>query len=120
MIYLVISLFVVVAVGAFFRQQSKQAGTENENQDAQAIDPASLNLTDTEQTSADEDEQSFILSAKPLTSPELASGATYSAHAPAGEESPYGLSTEPKKKAQAQVNLLRWCGRSGNIQLDNI
>ncbi len=120
MIYLVISLFVVVAVGAFFRQQSKQAGTENENQDAQAIAPASLDLPDTEQTSTDEDEQSFILSAKPLTSPELASGATYSAHAPAGEESPYGLSTEPKKKAQAQVNLLRWCGRSGNIQLDNI
>ena len=120
MIYLVISLFVVVAVGAFFRQQSKQAGTENETQDAQAIAPASLDLPDTEQTSTDEDEQSFILSAKPLTSPELASGATYSAHAPAGEESPYGLSTEPKKKAQAQVNLLRWCGRSGNIQLDNI
>ncbi|MBQ7560065.1 MAG: TerB N-terminal domain-containing protein [Synergistaceae bacterium] len=120
MIYLVISLFVVVAVGAFFRQQSKQASTENETQDAQAIDPASLDLPETEQTSADGDEQNFILSAKPLTSPELASGATYSAHAPAGEESPYGLSSEPKKKAQAQVNLLRWCGRSGNIQLDNI
>ena len=117
MLYLVIGLFVVVAVGAFFRQQSKQAHTESEVHDAPPTDPASLDLPDSE----DEAEaQDFVLSARPVTSPELASGATYSAHAPAGEESPYGLSTEPKKKSQAQVNLLRWCGRSGNIQLDNI
>ena len=120
MIYLVIGLFVVMAVGAFFRQQSKQAEHEHENQDAITVDPTSLDLPDNEENSSSEEGQEYTVSAKPLTSPELASGATYSAHAPAGEESPYGLSTEPKKKTQAQVNLLRWCGRSGNIQLDNI
>jgi len=46
--------------------------------------------------------------------------ATYSAHAPAGEESPYSVSSEQKEKPKAQVNLLRWAGRLGNIQLDNI
>ena len=126
MIYLIIGLFVVVAVGAFFRQQSKQSPNENGQQDPAAVDPASLDLPDEEDgdenfsSSSDDSEQGFILSAKPVTAPDLASGATYSAHAPAGEESPYGLSTEPKKKAQAQANLLRWCGRVGNIQLENI
>ena len=126
MIYLIIGLFVVVAVGAFFRQQSKQSPNENGQQETAAVDPASLDLPDGEDgdenssSSSDDSEQGFILSAKPVTAPDLASGATYSAHAPAGEESPYGLSTEPKKKAQAQANLLRWCGRVGNIQLENI
>ena len=51
----------------------------------------------------------------------MASGATYSAHAPAGEDSPYGLSAEEKTKAKpkAQANLLRWCGRTGFIQVNN-
>ncbi len=117
MLYLVIGLFVVMAVGAFFRQQSKQ--TEPENQDVPPINPESLDFKDDE-AATDNGENTFVLSAKPLTSPDLASGATYSAHAPAGEESPYGIPPEQKKKAAPQANLLRWCGRSGNIQLDNI
>ena len=116
MIYIVIGLFVFVAVGAFFRQQSRH--TENTPDENAQVNPESLDLPDDEESS--ESEQGFVLSVKPVTDPDMASGATYSAHAPAGEESPYGLSTEPKKKAQAQTNLLRWCGRSGNIQLDNI
>ena len=118
MLYLVIGLFVVVAVGAFFRQQSRHTTPEQE-QEAQPenVDPRTLDLPDDD---AEDDDGGFILSAKPVTNPEMASGATYSAHAPAGEESPYGLSTEPKKKAQAQANLLRWCGKTGNITLENI
>ena len=88
MLYLVIGLFVVMAVGAFFRQQSKQ--TEPENQDVPPINPESLDFKDDE-AATDNGENTFVLSAKPLTSPDLASGATYSAHAPAGEESPYGI-----------------------------
>ena len=115
MIFLVIGIFVAVAVGAFLRQQSKNPSqSPEESQQA----PESLDLPPEE--FADDDEQGFILSAKPVTSPELASGATYSAHAPAGEESPYGRSSEPKRQAQAAANLLRWCGRSGHIQLDSI
>ena len=119
MIYLVIGLFVFVAVGAFFRQQSKHSdnNTNNNNEEA-PVNPESLDLPDDDESSGEE--PAFVLSVKPVTDPDMASGATYSAHAPAGEESPYGLSTEPKKKAKAQANLLRWCGRSGNIQLDNI
>ncbi len=116
MIYIVIGLFVFVAVGAFFRQQSRH--TQNTPDGNVQINPESLDLPDDEE--ATETDQGFVLSVKPVTDPDMASGATYSAHAPAGEESPYGLSTEPKKKAQASANLLRWCGRSGSIQLDNI
>ena len=115
MIYIVIGIFVFVAVGAFFRQQSRHAENNPENENAQVeAEPESLDLPD------EEDSPGFVLSVKPVTDPDMASGATYSSHAPAGEESPYGLSTEPKKKPQAQTNLLRWCGRSGTIQLDNI
>lgn len=110
MIFLVIGIFVAVAVGAFLRQQAKNSPPPAE----ELPEPEVLDLPD------EEDSEIFIRSAKPLTSPELASGATYSVHAPAGEESPYGRSSEPKKQAQAASNLLRWCGRAGTIQLDNI
>ena len=127
MIFIVIGLFVVVAVGAFLRQQAQQnqkseseseSGSESQTQ----IDSNSLDLPDEDAivVEDDDDETGFVLSAKQITDPERASGATYSSHAPAGEESPYGMSSEPKKQAQAKVNLLRWCGRAGNIQLDNI
>ena len=53
-----------------------------------------------------------------VTSPDLASGATYSSAAPAGDESPYGYSGN-EKKARASETLLRWCGRGGNIQIEN-
>lgn len=111
MIFLVIGIFVVVAVGAFLRQQGKNSSPPQE----ELPEPEALDLPDEE-----DDGEILIRSAKPLTSPELASGATYSAHAPAGEESPYGRSSEPKKQAQAVSNLLRWCGRAGTIQLENI
>lgn len=111
MIFLVIGIFVVVAVGAFLRQQGKTSSPPQE----ELPEPEALDLPDEE-----DDGEILIRSAKPLTSPELASGATYSAHAPAGEESPYGRSSEPKKQAQAVSNLLRWCGRAGTIQLENI
>lgn len=117
MIFLVIGLFVAVAVGAFLRQQSRSQ-THPTEENSTDINPSSLDLPDEEIT--DTDEGGFILSAKPVTAPDMASGATYSAHAPAGEESPYGISSEPKKKAQAQANLLRWCGRAGEIQHENI
>ena len=113
MLFIVIGLFVAVAVGAFLRQQSKQSVQEEPEGSPEST---SLDLP----PDSEDDSQEFVLSAKPVTSPELASGATYSSHAPAGEESPYGRSSEPKQKAQAKTNLLRWCGRTGNIQLDNM
>ena len=109
-----------MAVGAFFRQQSRQTATDEKAQeDSNNTNPEALDLPD-EDVSDDNETQGFVLSVKPVTDPDMASGATYSAHAPAGEESPYGLSTEGKKKTQAQANLLRWCGRSGNIQLKKL
>ncbi|MBQ3403011.1 MAG: TerB N-terminal domain-containing protein [Synergistaceae bacterium] len=121
MIYLVIGLFVAMAVGAFLRQQARQSQTTTEESQPQPPSPESLDLPDVEvEDDEDEGEPGFVLSAKPVTDPDRASGATYSSHAPAGEDSPYGLSSEPKKQAQAQSNLLRWCGRSGNVQLGNI
>ena len=122
MIYLVIGLFVAMAVGAFLRQQSRNASQSQEAPETppQAPEnPESLDLPDVE-IMEDDDETGFVLSAKPVTDPARAAGATYSSHAPAGEDSPYGLSSEPKKQAQAKSNLLRWCGRAGNVQLDNI
>ena len=94
MLFLVIGLFVVVAVGAFLRQQAQQ----NQNQDSESesntqTDPHSLDLPDEDAIVVEDDddeEPGFILSAKQITDPERASGATYSSHAPAGEESPYG------------------------------
>ena len=125
MIYLVIGLFVAIAVGAFLRQQNKSSNPENNSQsqsDSEELAPvvvdneSSLDLPDDDS----QNEGGFILSARPVTDADTVAGATYSSHAPAGEESPYGLSTEPKKKAQAQSNLLRWCGRAGSIQINNI
>ncbi|MBR1658520.1 MAG: TerB N-terminal domain-containing protein [Synergistaceae bacterium] len=122
MIYLVIGLFVAMAVGAFLRQQSRSSSQNQDTQppSVQQENPESLDLPDVEIVDETEDDTGFILSAKPVTDPDRAAGATYSAHAPAGEDSPYGLSSEPKKQAQAKTNLLRWCGRSGNVLLDNI
>ncbi|MBQ3457323.1 MAG: TerB N-terminal domain-containing protein [Synergistaceae bacterium] len=123
MIYLVIGLFVAVAVGAFLRQQSRTSSQSKENTETSAEKtppPESLDLPDVEIVDESEDDSGFILSAKPVTAPDRAAGATYSSHAPAGEDSPYGLSSEPKKQAQAKANLLRWCGRAGNVQLKNI
>ena len=114
MIFLVIGIFVAVAVGAFLRQQSRisqQPPEEPQPPESQDLPPVMID---------DDDDEGFVLSARPVTSPELASGATYSSHAPAGEESPYGRSSEPKRQAQAAANLLRWCGRAGVIQLENI
>ena len=122
MIYLVIGLFVALAVGAFLRQQNKSgnsennSGSENEELAPVVVENESLDLPDDDS----QNENGFVLSARPVTDADTVAGATYSSHAPAGEESPYGLSTEPKKKAQAQANLLRWCGRSGSIQINNI
>ena len=115
MIFLVIGIFVAVAVGAFLRQQSRMTSQPpDEAQLLEELDSLPEVITD------NDDDEGFVVSVKPLTSPELASGATYSSHAPAGEESPYGRSSEPKRQAQAASNLLRWCGRSGVIQLESI
>mgnify|MGYP002868866777 CR=1 FL=1 len=111
MLYLVIGLFVVVAVGAFFRQQSQPKPVSED------IDPSSLDLPDDENNNTNE---SSAQTARPVTEAGFPSTATYSAHAPAGEESPYSVSSEVKEKPKPQVNLLRWCGRTGNIQLDGI
>lgn len=114
MLYLIIGLFVAAAVGAFLRQQSKPSTPNPE--ETQTDENEIADIPDDEEDS----EPGFVLSAKPVTDPERASGATYSAHAPAGEESPYGVPSESKPKPKAQANLLRWCGRTGNIQVDNI
>ena len=116
MIFIVIGIFVAVAFGAFLRQQSKQSPESQENNSGLE----GLNLSDEVVVEDDDDEGNFVNAAKPVTSPELASGATYSSHAPAGEESPYIKSAEPKEQKQAASNLLRWCGRTGNIQLESI
>ena len=120
MIYLVIGIFVAVAVGAFLRQQSKNSSQQHESPQPEEVKLESLDLPDVEIVDGENDDTGFVLSAKPVTAPDLAAGATYSSHAPAGEDSPYGLSSEPKKQAQAKSNLLRWCGRAGNVQLENI
>ncbi len=112
MLYLVIGIFVVVAVSAFFRQQSQNKPDE-QPKDAAPVDPSSLDLPD-------DNEEQTTTAATPVTDSGHPGSATYSAHAPAGEESPYSVSTEQKEKPKAQVNLLRWAGRLGNIQLDNI
>ncbi|MBQ6971542.1 MAG: TerB N-terminal domain-containing protein [Synergistaceae bacterium] len=121
MIYLVIGLFIAVAVGAFLRQQSGRSSQETQEAPPEApaeVNPESLDLPDVE--IMEDDDEGLVLSAKPVTAPDMAATATYSAHAPAGEDSPYGLSSEPKKQAQAKANLLRWCGRTGNVQVGNI
>ena len=118
MIFVIIGIFVAVAVGAFLRQQSRSPSQPpEESQPPEGIELPSEIFSD---DSDDDLGEGFVRSAKPVTSPELASGATYSSHAPAGEESPYGRSSEPKRQAQAAANLLRWCGRAGVIQLENI
>ena len=114
MLYLVIGIFVVVAVSAFFRQQSQTKQNEQNSQEAAPVDPSSLDLPD------EDENENQNNSAAPVTDAGLPGSATYSAHAPAGEESPYAVSGEQKEKPKAQVNLLRWCGRIGNIQVDNI
>ena len=120
MIYLVIGLFIAMAVGAFLRQQSGHQSQETQETPPEAPpSPESLDLPDVE-IMEDDDDNGLILSAKPVTAPDMAATATYSAQAPAGEDSPYGLSSEPKKQAQAKANLLRWCGRTGNVQVGNI
>ncbi|MBQ7544788.1 MAG: TerB N-terminal domain-containing protein [Synergistaceae bacterium] len=115
MIFIVIGVIVAVAVGAFLRQQSRQSAqttpTEESHPPFGQIDIPAVEVSD--------EDEGYTLTAKPVTSPELASGATYSSHAPAGEESPYGRSSEPRKQAQPAANLLRWCGRTGIIQLEN-
>ena len=115
MLYLVIGIFVVVAVSAFFRQQS-QIKQPEQSGDAVPVDPTSLDLQDND----DEANEQTTTAATPVTDSGLPGSATYSTHAPAGEESPYSVSSEQKEKPKAQVNLLRWAGRLGNIQLDNI
>ena len=112
MIYLVIGIFVAVAVGAFLRQQSKNSSQQHESPQPEEVKLESLDLPDVEIVDGEDDDTGFVLSAKPVPAPDLAAGATYSSHAPAGEDSPYGLSSEPKKQAQAKSNLLRWCGRA--------
>ena len=115
MIFIVIGVIVAVAVGAFLRQQSRQSAQTPPAEESYPpfgqIDIPAVEVSD--------EDEGYTLTAKPVTSPELASGATYSSHAPAGEESPYGRSSEPRKQAQPAANLLRWCGRTGLIQLDN-
>ena len=80
MIYLVIGLFVAMAVGAFLRQQSRNASQSQEAPETppQAPEnPESLDLPDVE-IMEDDDETGFVLSAKPVTDPARAAGATYS------------------------------------------
>lgn len=65
-----------------------------------------------------------VLAAKPISSPNAVGSATYSAAAPAtlGEDSPYayGSSAEPPKKAKPSASLLRWCGRTGSLQVGDL
>ncbi len=123
MLYVIVIILAAVGAFVFFRQQNS-GKTEQQNQDlpdaqvqedSQAESGAS---GESEASSESESESSFILSAKPMTSPDTVDGATYSTHAPAGESSPYGLSAAPEKKAQASSNLLRWCGRTSTIQIE--
>ncbi|MBQ7267335.1 MAG: hypothetical protein IJR11_03090, partial [Synergistaceae bacterium] len=70
MIYLVIGLFVAVAVGAFLRQQSRTSSQSKENTETSAettSPPESLDLPDVEIVDESEDDSGFILSAKPVT-----------------------------------------------------
>lgn len=62
-----------------------------------------------------------VLAAKPISSPSAVSSATYSS-AGIGEASPYayGAAAEPKKKAKPSATLLRWCGRTGSLQVGEL
>ena len=121
MLYLLVIILVAAGAFIFFRQQNSPK-TENQNQsqneNSEEQESNQENSDSNENPDDEESEQSFILSARPMTSPDTATGATYSSHAPAGESSPYSLSNESEKKSKASSNLLRWCGRTGNIQID--
>ena len=113
MLYLVIGLFVVAAVVIFSRQPAQNPNVETDSDNSE---PQSQNQSSDENSQVEN--PNAVKSAKPVTSPDLASGATYSSAAPAGDESPYGYSGN-EKKARASETLLRWCGRGGNIQIEN-
>lgn len=123
MVYLLVIILVAVGAFVFFRQQNSATKSESQNQSESEIPDVQTEESEqqsetNESNETNESEQNFILSARPMTSPDTVAGATYSSHAPAGESSPYGLSSEPEKKSQASSNLLRWCGRTGNIQIE--
>ena len=134
MLYLVIGLFVAVAVGALFKQKQKPSGAQAGDAAAQGTEapggkeseaaagkgaevPSGGSLPTLHEDIAPLDP---VLAAKPISSPNAVASATYSTAAPAGEESPYAYSaSEPKTKGKASATLLRWCGRSNSIQVSD-
>ncbi len=61
-----------------------------------------------------------VLAAAPISSPSAVASATYSSAAPAtlGGESPYSYGApQERKKAGTAPSLLRWCGKTGSLQL---
>ena len=116
MLYLVIGLFVAVAVGIFLRQQNNN--NNNSGDSAEQNLNSNAQNDNGENNNDDDENKKIVLTAKPVTDAAKASGATYSSAAPAGDESPYGYSDKSEKK-KAVSNLLRWCGRTGFIQVNN-
>ena len=61
-----------------------------------------------------------VLAAAPISSPSAVSTATYSSAAPAGlsGDSPYAYGApQEQKKTGAAPTLLRWCGKTGSLQI---
>ena len=61
-----------------------------------------------------------VLAASPISSPSAVASATYSSAAPTalGGESPYSYGApQERKKTGPSASLLRWCGKTGSLQL---
>ncbi len=156
MLFLVIGIVVVVAVGALLKQ-TKRGPVE----DASAQPAVNEEVLQLDSPSADEPDRlllgkspppapegekdvpgpqkdaevetvalpaiqeepeplSPVLAAAPISSPSAVASATYSSAAPPtlGGDSPYSYGApQERKKAETAPSLLRWCGKTGSLQL---
>ena len=126
MLYILIGLFFAAAFGALMKARHKN-GAENNNASADTAAGEAAPVVNSlgvpvPGVAAIEPDLDSALSAKPISSPDTVASATYSAAAPlsAGSDSPYsyGATHEAKQKTKPAANLLRWCGRSSSIKVN--
>ena len=122
MLYILIGLFFAAAFGALIKARHKSEAN-NSNAENANNNPAVNSLgVPVPGVAALEPDLDPALSAKPISSPDTVASATYSSAAPptVGNDSPYGYGSSPdaKTKGKAAANLLRWCGRSSSIKIN--
>ena len=166
MLFLMIGIVVVVAVGALLKQQARHALpneapaqpvlSESDERAPQAVPlpleepdrlviagsseerPASIGERDERPASSAPSEERIegqaglpaiqeeidpltpVLAAAPISSPSAVASATYSSAAPTalGGDSPYSYGApQERKKPGAAPLLLRWCGKTGSLQI---